>query len=58
MAKKYVNLLAEALREFDNNRFDLEHYMYTAWSGAMQAGKDLGFLETEFQKKNHDILPI
>jgi hypothetical protein len=46
-------------REFDNKRFDLEYYMYTAWSGAMQAGKDLGFLETEFASEyytQHQIL--
>lgn len=42
---------------FDNRV--LEYYMYTAWSGAMQAGKDLGFLETEFAGEyytQHQIL--
>ena len=54
MAKKYIKLLAEALREFDNNRYDVEYYMYTAWSGAMQAGKDLGFLKSEFASEHYE----
>src|SRR5690606_18170963 len=37
MAKKYIKLLAEALRSLDNNRFHIDYYMYAAWSGAQAA---------------------
>ncbi len=59
MAKKYIKILAEALREFDDKRFSVEHYMYLAWEGATLAGKDLGFLKDEVLSEyysKHQIL--
>lgn len=49
MVKNYIKQLAEALRNLDNNRFPLEYYMHLAWSGATQAEKDLGILNSEME---------
>jgi hypothetical protein len=59
MAKKYVNLLAESLREADGNRFPVEYYMYLAWTGIQNAGYQLGILDDEFISQyvdEHNIL--
>ena len=44
MANQYVNTLAEAIQEMDNNRFSLDYYMYIAWQGLSTIGNQLGLL--------------
>jgi len=59
MAKKYVNLLAESLREADGNRFPVDYYLYLAWSGIQNAGYELELLNDPWIgqfKEKHDIL--
>jgi hypothetical protein len=33
MANYYVNVMANALKQYDNNKFDLEYYKAYAWQG-------------------------
>lgn len=33
MAEKYIKPIAEAIRQLDGNRFNLNHYYWFAWEG-------------------------
>jgi len=54
MANQYVNLLAQAISNLDNNRFALDHYLYIAWNGLESIGSDLGLIADEYNSEYFD----
>ena len=48
MANQYINLLAQAIADLDNNQFPLSHYLYIAWQGVSHVGSQIGLLTNEY----------
>ncbi len=38
MVENYINKIASAIRQFDNNRYPLDYYMAYAWDGLRESG--------------------
>jgi hypothetical protein len=48
MANQYVNHLAQAISDLDDNRFSLDHYLYIAWTGLGPIGNQLGLVTSPY----------
>lgn len=55
MSQKYINPIANAVRQLDSNRYSKEHYLYFAWDGLEQMEKDVFFV-TQEELDNYSIL--
>lgn len=54
MAKKYVGILAESLRTFDGSRYDIDYYMYIAWTGLSDIGEEFNLLKDKYINEYFD----
>jgi len=55
MVNSYINNIAQALREFDNNRFPLDNYKDYAWDGLRKYGYDSGHLTEQEEDYNVNL---
>lgn len=59
MANQYVNHLAQAIADLDENRFPVSHYLKIAWEGLEGVGSQLGLLTDPYASQyssEHNIL--